>query len=223
VLGDQGVTDIHVINWTIEEAKLLKAERPQPGDVDPIPSLDQLLVWPEGPVDSAARSSPLQPSADMAPVLPSLTDAVAAPEPKAESKPPVELSFSRAVADRIETVMGENQDKSSAARELAAPAASPSEIATELARAEAATKARTVNKVTWAQVGRVTEPGRYMLRFGWVTITVQDLAIWEQYPNAAFTFYTTGLTTDTEEKTGEKFRLGIFELRQDWNVPQNER
>jgi hypothetical protein len=32
-----------------------------------------------------------------------------------------------------------------------------------------------------------------------------------------------GLTTDTEEKTGEKFRLGIFELREDWNVPQNEK
>jgi hypothetical protein len=216
------VTDIHVINWTIEEAKLLKAERPQPDDVDPIPSLDQLLVWPERPVDSSAKSSPIQPSADMAAVLPSLTDAVAAPGPKAESKPPVAVSLSR-VADRIETVMEENEDKSSAARELVAPAASLSGIATEFARAQAASNARTVNKVTWAQVGRVTEPGRYMLRFGWVTITGEDLAIWEQYPNAAFTFYTTGLATDTEQKTGEEFRLGIFELREDWNVPQNEK
>jgi hypothetical protein len=217
------VTDIHVINWTIEGAKLLKAERPLPGDVDPIPSLDQLLVWPEGPVDPVAKSSPIQPAADMAPVLPSLNDAVAVPEPKAESKPPVAVPLPRVLTDRIDAGMEENEDKSSAARELAASRAPLPEIATELARAEAATKARTANKVTWTQVGRVTEPGRYMLRFGWVTITAEDLAIWEQYPNAAFTFYTAGLATDTEEKPGEEFRLGIFELREDWNVPQNEK
>ena len=65
----------------------------------------------------------------------------------------------------------------------------------------------TVNKVTWAQVGRVTEPGRYMFRFGWLTITADDLAIWEQFPNAAFTLFQTP-TAEVEDD----FRLGSFEL-----------
>jgi hypothetical protein len=39
-----------------------------------------------------------------------------------------------------------------------------------------------VNKLTWAQVGLVTEPGRYMFKFGWLTITADDLAIWQKYP-----------------------------------------
>src|SRR5450432_2508134 len=43
-----------------------------------------------------------------------------------------------------------------------------------------------VNKITWAQVGRVTEPGRYMFRFGWLTLTAEDLVVWQNYPNAAF-------------------------------------
>ena len=30
---------------------------------------------------------------------------------------------------------------------------------------------RPVNKVTWALAGGVTDPGRYMLTFGWLTIT----------------------------------------------------
>jgi hypothetical protein len=64
-----------------------------------------------------------------------------------------------------------------------------------------------VNKVTWAQVGRVTEPGRYMFRFGWLTISAEDLAVWEQHPNAAFTLVRTS-TTDI----GDEFRLGTFEL-----------
>ena len=41
-------------------------------------------------------------------------------------------------------------------------------------------------KVTWQKVGRVTEPGRYMFTFGWVTIAAEDLAIWQQFPNASF-------------------------------------
>ena len=48
-----------------------------------------------------------------------------------------------------------------------------------------------VNKITWAQVGRVTDPGRHMFRFGWLTITANDLAIWQAYPNAAFTLIRT--------------------------------
>ncbi len=66
-----------------------------------------------------------------------------------------------------------------------------------------------VNKVTWAQVGRVTEPGRYIFRFGWLTVTAEDLAVWEQFPNAAFTLVTTAAVTDV---VGEEFRLGTFEL-----------
>ena len=45
----------------------------------------------------------------------------------------------------------------------------------------------TVNKITWPLIGRVTDPGRYMFRFGWLTVTAADLAIWKAYPNAAFT------------------------------------
>lgn len=39
-----------------------------------------------------------------------------------------------------------------------------------------------VNKITWDRVGRVTEPGRYMYTFGWLTITAGDLEIWKLYP-----------------------------------------
>jgi hypothetical protein len=39
-----------------------------------------------------------------------------------------------------------------------------------------------VNKITWPQVGRVTEPSRYMFTFGWLTVTAEDLAVWEQLP-----------------------------------------
>jgi hypothetical protein len=65
-----------------------------------------------------------------------------------------------------------------------------------------------VNKVTWQQVGLVTEPGRYMFRFGWLTITAEDLAVWKQFPNAAFALVQTAVATDA----GEEFRLGSFEL-----------
>ena len=77
-----------------------------------------------------------------------------------------------------------------------------------------------VNKITWAQVGRVTEPGRYLFKFGWLTITAEDLAIWEEFPNAAFTLYSAAAGTtaepggETEEETGEEFRLVTFELWQ---------
>src|SRR5674476_125461 len=52
-----------------------------------------------------------------------------------------------------------------------------------------------VNKITWPQVGRVTGPGRYMFTFGWLTVTAEDLAVWEQFPNAAFTLFRTRLDT----------------------------
>jgi len=69
-------------------------------------------------------------------------------------------------------------------------------------------RATVVKKVTWQQLGRVTEPGRYMFRFGWLTIAAEDLAVWEQLPNAAFTLVRTGAEA-------EEYRLGAFELRKD--------
>ena len=66
-----------------------------------------------------------------------------------------------------------------------------------------------VNKVTWQQVGHVKEPGRYMFRFGWLTIAPSDLAIWMKYPDASFTLVE---TTATAHEAGEEFHLGTFEL-----------
>lgn len=78
-----------------------------------------------------------------------------------------------------------------------------------------------VNKVTWQQAGHVTEPGRYMFRFGWLTISADDLAIWTQFPDASFTLVQTSVPApapDTET-AGEapatetdEFHLGAFEL-----------
>jgi hypothetical protein len=66
-----------------------------------------------------------------------------------------------------------------------------------------------ITKITWQRAGRVTEPGRYMFRFGWLTVTADDLAIWQQYPEAAFTLVElSGMTDDGREQ----FHLGAFEL-----------
>ena len=79
----------------------------------------------------------------------------------------------------------------------------------------------TVNKVSWAQVGRVAEPGRYMYRFGWLTITAADLAIWKQFPTAAFTLVRTAATIDAEDiDAAEGFRLGTFELRENLSLSE---
>ena len=72
-----------------------------------------------------------------------------------------------------------------------------------------------VHKITWAQAGHVTDPGRYMFRFGWLTVTADDLAVWQVYPNAAFTLISAipPVPAEGEEPlAGEEFRLGIFEL-----------
>jgi hypothetical protein len=69
-----------------------------------------------------------------------------------------------------------------------------------------------VNKVTWQQVGHVSEPGRYMFRFGWLTITAEDLAVWDQFPYALFALVKTAGATATGET--EEFHLGAFELRE---------
>ena len=75
-----------------------------------------------------------------------------------------------------------------------------------------------VNKVTWQKVGHVTEPGRYMFRFGWLTIAPDDLAIWTQFPDASFTLVQTAAPPLATEVDGEQmaetseFHLGAFEL-----------
>jgi hypothetical protein len=62
-----------------------------------------------------------------------------------------------------------------------------------------------VTKITWQKAGRVAEPGRYMFRFGWLTVAAEDLAIWERYPDAIFTLVQLPSSSD-------EFRLGAFEL-----------
>ncbi|MEA2922219.1 MAG: hypothetical protein QOF07_2182 [Bradyrhizobium sp.] len=77
-----------------------------------------------------------------------------------------------------------------------------------------------VNKVSWQQVGRVTEPGRYMFTFGWLTVAPEDLAVWHQFPNAAFTLVRTtaahagaAAPESIEQVPGEEeFHLGAFDL-----------
>ncbi len=79
-----------------------------------------------------------------------------------------------------------------------------------------------VTKVTWAQVGRITAPGRYMFRFGWLTITPDDIAVWRVYPNAAFTLLRTVVSrTNVEGVTADEYRLGTFELLP--NLSQSEK
>ena len=46
-----------------------------------------------------------------------------------------------------------------------------------------------------------------MFTFGWLTIAAEDLAVWRQFPDAAFTMVKTA-----ETDVGEEFRLGAFEL-----------
>ena len=66
-----------------------------------------------------------------------------------------------------------------------------------------------ITKITWQRAGQVTEPGRYMFRFGWLTVTADDLAIWRQYPEAAFTLVE---LPDIADDGREQFHLGAFEL-----------
>ena len=68
---------------------------------------------------------------------------------------------------------------------------------------------KVITKINWQRAGRVTEPGRYMFRFGWLTVTAEDLAVWQQYPEAAFTLVE---LPDIAEDGREQFHLGLFEL-----------
>jgi hypothetical protein len=73
------------------------------------------------------------------------------------------------------------------------------------------------NKVTWQQVGRVAEPGRYMFKFGWLTVVAEDLAVWEQFPEAAFT-----LVRTTTAEAEDEFHLGVFELPEKSQVQKSQ-
>ena len=64
-----------------------------------------------------------------------------------------------------------------------------------------------MKKVNWAQVGKITEPGRYIFRFGFVIVTADDLAVWQQYPEAAFTLISMLSSGEQEE-----YKLGAFDL-----------
>jgi hypothetical protein len=72
-----------------------------------------------------------------------------------------------------------------------------------------------IKKIIWPQVGRVKEPGRYMFRFGFLTITAEDLSIWRDHPTAAFTLVRIVTADDMDE-----FRLGIFELHDDLSISE---
>lgn len=67
-----------------------------------------------------------------------------------------------------------------------------------------------VDKITWDRVGRVTEPGRYMYTFGWLTITAADLEIWKLYPQAAFTLL--AQPSESDGSLGEEYHLGAFDV-----------
>ena len=74
-----------------------------------------------------------------------------------------------------------------------------------------------VGKITWDRVGRVTEPGRYIYTFGWLTITAGDLEIWRRYPQAAFTLL--AQPSESLESVGEEFHLGAFDVAPDAPPP----
>jgi hypothetical protein len=69
-----------------------------------------------------------------------------------------------------------------------------------------------LTKLNWQQIGRVTEPGRYMFRFGWLTVSPSDLAVWEQFPNAVFALVR---TASGGGDSAEEFHLGAFDLGED--------
>ena len=75
-----------------------------------------------------------------------------------------------------------------------------------------------VNKITWERVGKVTEPGRYMYTFGWLTITAGDIDVWQQFPHAAFTLLAQAPSADS---VGAEFHLGAFDISPDARSPSD--
>jgi hypothetical protein len=59
-----------------------------------------------------------------------------------------------------------------------------------------------------------------MFRFGWLTITSEDLAVWERFPDALFALVKTAAAATATDET-EEFHLGAFELRESSLPRQN--
>jgi hypothetical protein len=55
-----------------------------------------------------------------------------------------------------------------------------------------------------------------MFTFGWLTVTAEDIAIWQQFPDARFTLVQMPDTvTEAEEASeAEEFHLGAFDIPQ---------
>jgi hypothetical protein len=54
-----------------------------------------------------------------------------------------------------------------------------------------------------------------MFRFGWLTVTAEDLAVWAQHPNAVFT-----LVRVPNAETEDEFHLGAFEFGEDHSLSE---
>lgn len=75
----------------------------------------------------------------------------------------------------------------------------------------------TWQKISWKKAGHVVEPGRYMYRFGWLTVTAEDIAVWRQYPQAEFTMLQlprpSGASSAKDAVDDlDEYHLGTFEL-----------
>jgi hypothetical protein len=68
-----------------------------------------------------------------------------------------------------------------------------------------------MNKLLWGDVGMAAEPGQYETRFGLVEITVDDLAIFKNFPHAAFAFV--GFSPHYSSEM--VLRLGAFDMGDD--------
>jgi hypothetical protein len=56
-----------------------------------------------------------------------------------------------------------------------------------------------------------------MFTFGWLTVTAEDLAVWQQYPQAIFTLVKLPAPANADPNAeasegAEEFHLGAFEL-----------
>jgi hypothetical protein len=47
-----------------------------------------------------------------------------------------------------------------------------------------------------------------MFRYGWLTVTAEDLAVWQKFPDAAFTL----VNLPSDPDAPEEFHLGAFEI-----------
>jgi hypothetical protein len=99
--------------------------------------------------------------------------------------------------------------------------ASPQIARQEVARQKITSQKITWQKINWQKAGRVTEPGRYMFRFGWLTVTAEDIAVWRRYPDARFTMLQipkSSIPKASEESAEDatakldEYHLGTFEL-----------